>query len=165
MSFDVLLVANYLVGLDREAPRKRRLTNMALQKLLYFAEGEHLAERGRSLFDIAIEAWEYGPVVPDAYHAFKLSGSKPIDKPASTLDTDGRVWRWVTPTLPTQPNTRYERELLARIYKKLGTLPAARLMAASHAKGGPWSQVYQQGMRHVEIPRPMLQQYFKAHPV
>ena len=41
------------------------LTNMKLNKLLYFAQGYYLKKYGRPLFDNAIEAWEHGPVVPE----------------------------------------------------------------------------------------------------
>ena len=47
------------------------LTNMKLNKLLYFAQGYYLKKYGRPLFDNAIEAWEHGPVVPEVYSAYK----------------------------------------------------------------------------------------------
>ena len=47
------------------------LTNLKLNKLVYFAQVESLRQRGVELFDDAIEAWEYGPVEPAVYHEFK----------------------------------------------------------------------------------------------
>jgi uncharacterized phage-associated protein len=40
---------------------------MKLQKLLYYAQGWHLAITGRPLFADRIEAWRDGPVVPTAF--------------------------------------------------------------------------------------------------
>ena len=51
------------------------MTNLRLQKLLYFAQGWHLARFGRPLFDASIEAWPYGPVVPEVYRAYKEYGA------------------------------------------------------------------------------------------
>ncbi len=54
------------------------LSNLKLQKLLYYAQGWHLALYGEPLFDEPLEAWVHGPVVPDVYRAFKGFGSGPI---------------------------------------------------------------------------------------
>lgn len=43
------------------------MTPLRLHKLLYYCQGWHLAWYGRPLFTERIEAWRYGPVVPDVY--------------------------------------------------------------------------------------------------
>ena len=40
---------------------------MKLQKLLYYAQGHHLATFGQPLFHDAIYAWDMGPVVPGVW--------------------------------------------------------------------------------------------------
>lgn len=47
------------------------MTNLKLQKLLYYAQGCYLALHGKPLFDEEIEAWEHGPVVPGVYQEYK----------------------------------------------------------------------------------------------
>lgn len=47
------------------------LTNLKLQKLLYFVQVYCLVEFDEIAFDDQIEAWPYGPVVPEAYFAMK----------------------------------------------------------------------------------------------
>jgi uncharacterized phage-associated protein len=42
-----------------------------MQKLVYYAQGVHLAITGKRLFDEDIVAWEHGPVVPSLYHELK----------------------------------------------------------------------------------------------
>lgn len=54
------------------------LSNMELQKLLYFAQGKFLAKYGKPLFEEDMQAWKYGPVVPEAYQEFRRFGSSPI---------------------------------------------------------------------------------------
>lgn len=51
-----------------------KLTNLKLQKLLYYQQGFHLAVFGIPLFNEDVEAWMYGPVVPDVYN-FALSSA------------------------------------------------------------------------------------------
>ncbi|MBW8015044.1 MAG: DUF4065 domain-containing protein [Planctomycetes bacterium] len=54
------------------------LTNLKLQKLLYYAQGWHLAHYNHLLFSDKIEAWVHGPVVPHLYHLYK-NGWAPIN--------------------------------------------------------------------------------------
>jgi uncharacterized phage-associated protein len=54
------------------------LTNLKLQKLVYYAQAWHLALKDKSLFDDRIEAWVHGPVVPSLYRRFKKYGWEPI---------------------------------------------------------------------------------------
>ena len=49
----------------------KEITNLRLQKLLYFIQVYCLIEYNEAAFDAKIEAWPYGPVVPEAYFAFK----------------------------------------------------------------------------------------------
>ena len=60
------------------------LSNLKLQKLLYYAQGHHLAEAHQPLFAEQIQAWSHGPVVPQVYHEYKNCGSSSIVLP----DTD-----------------------------------------------------------------------------
>ncbi|WP_063047116.1 Panacea domain-containing protein [Nocardia pseudovaccinii] len=55
------------------------VTNLQVQKLLYYAQGHSLATSGRPLFDEPIEAWAEGPVVVDVYHDLQLFEHGPID--------------------------------------------------------------------------------------
>ena len=54
------------------------ITQLKLNKLLYYAQGVYLAKKGKPLFADPIEAWEYGPVVPSIYQKYKVCGSNPI---------------------------------------------------------------------------------------
>lgn len=158
-NYSALQVANYLVGRSLAG---ELLTNMALQKILYFAEGRYLASQDRLLFDSRIEAWDYGPVVPDVYHEFKRYGSHPITERASTLDMSGGVqsWTFTIPDLPHDVTTRQDRAFLDQIWSDYGTRSAVALMRESHRPGGPWDQVYSRGHRHTEIPPETLRAYF-----
>lgn len=55
------------------------ITNLKLQKLLYYAQGWHLAEHGRPLFDDPIEAWPRGPVVSTVFRHFKRFTWQPVE--------------------------------------------------------------------------------------
>lgn len=54
------------------------ISNLKLQKLLYYAQGCVLALTSKRLFDDSIEAWTHGPVVPSVYQEYKIYGSNGI---------------------------------------------------------------------------------------
>ncbi|WP_013322367.1 Panacea domain-containing protein [Gloeothece verrucosa] len=61
------------------------LTNLKLQKLVYYAQAWHLAIHGSPLFEEDFEAWVHGPVIPELYQKYKQYKWNPIsedvDKP------------------------------------------------------------------------------------
>jgi uncharacterized phage-associated protein len=79
--------ANYI--LDKLQSHKiNDVTNLKLQKLLYFAYGIYKVLYDDSLFDDKIQAWTLGPVVPSVYHEFKDHGKNPITTRAYFLQDD-----------------------------------------------------------------------------
>lgn len=50
-------------------------THMKMQKLLYYVQGIIVAAERRPLFPETIYAWEYGPVVADAWYGMKHHGA------------------------------------------------------------------------------------------
>lgn len=50
-----------------------KISNVSLQKLLYFIQAYSLVDRDKPAFDDRIEAWQYGPVVPEAYNYIKYN--------------------------------------------------------------------------------------------
>lgn len=54
------------------------LTNLKLQKLLYYTQGYALAYLARPLFSDQITAWRHGPVVESVYHSYKQYGKTPL---------------------------------------------------------------------------------------
>src|SRR5690625_1686548 len=55
------------------------ISNLKIQKLLYYAQGEHYAETGQPLFSDDFQAWAHGPVVPSVYRDLKKWQGSPID--------------------------------------------------------------------------------------
>lgn len=67
---NALYIAKLLINKCRELDR--RITNLKLQKLLYFAQGHFIQENnGSLLFEEDFQAWAHGPVVPVVYEEFE----------------------------------------------------------------------------------------------
>ncbi|WP_207711791.1 type II toxin-antitoxin system antitoxin SocA domain-containing protein [Sulfobacillus harzensis] len=54
------------------------MTNLRLQKLVYYAQAWHLALYDQPLMAGTFKAWVHGPVLPELYQQFKMYGSSPI---------------------------------------------------------------------------------------
>ena len=57
------------------------MSNLKLQKLVYYAQGLHLALYDEPLFTEPIESWYHGPVVPELYESYKQYGAGAIPIP------------------------------------------------------------------------------------
>ena len=69
-------VAEYII--HEAQKREKPVTNIKLQKLLYFTQGSYLAKHKKKAFEDNIIAWKYGPVIKDIYYKYSLYGAKPI---------------------------------------------------------------------------------------
>lgn len=69
-------VAKYVI--EYEDSQGRSVSNLRLQKLLYYIQAQFLVSKGEECFADRIEAWDFGPVIPNVYHVFKFFGSLEI---------------------------------------------------------------------------------------
>lgn len=135
MGYDGRQVANYV--LDRCDHVGRSVTNLALQKIVYFCHVWSLIQLGRPLIRHAFEAWEFGPVLPYLYRDFRDFDRQPITQRSMAFDPLSGASRIV----------EYEFEadveaLLSRTVDFYSRLSAGDLVRLSHAEGGPWDQVW-----------------------
>lgn len=78
-------VADYLVCFGRDVGDP--LTNLKLQKLLYYAQGWFLAKHDRTLFGEPLQAWVRGPVVYPVWLRFREYRWEPISSPTLSVPT------------------------------------------------------------------------------
>lgn len=92
MAYKVLDIANKLLKNASDTNGGELMSNLKLQKMLYYEQGYHLAVFGTPLFDEDIEAWMYGPVVPSVYEHFHENGAGGIvpetDNPIKLSDEE-----------------------------------------------------------------------------
>lgn len=71
-------IADYFIALANET--QTPVTNLKLQKLVYYAQAWSLALLKEPLINEDFEAWVHGPVLPALYHQYKAFGWKPIER-------------------------------------------------------------------------------------
>lgn len=140
------------------------ITNLALQKLLYFAHGIFLIETKRPLVSGYFEAWQYGPVHPLAYKAFKAAGSDPIAFRAMRQEI--MTGRLIDIEEPVDPPVRRH---VMHVLSSYGRLSPGRLVDIAHAKNSPWHFIANKGRTSVafglRIPDNVVVERFKYHKV
>lgn len=95
------------------------LTNLKLQKILYFTQAEYFKKNKKALFNDEIEAWQYGPVVKSVYDWLKGCGAYVItEMDVQLCDTD---------KIPEDT-----KEFLDKIWDKYSNLSAWKLVNETH---------------------------------
>lgn len=142
--YDARVVAQWFLAwtqLEDEAA----LSNLKLQKLLYYAQGHYMASHdGKALFSDEIQAWAHGPVVPAVYHQYKQFGSGPIGV-ASDFDFD---------LIDDDAGS-----LLTAVWDAFGSRTAWKLREMTHQES-PWVSAFDPEGRGATISRVSMIQYF-----
>ena len=73
--YSILDVARYVIA---RSNRAGTISNLKLQKVLYFIQAEFLVVQNMPCFAEQIEAWDFGPVVPVVYYRYRIYGGAAI---------------------------------------------------------------------------------------
>lgn len=117
IQISALAAANKLLGFS-DPEIGDVISNLKLQKLLYYMQGYHIACFKKPLFPEEIEKWQYGPVVPEIYRTFKSFGAAPI----------------VSPTVSVTRLTASQEVLFHDVWGIVGQYSASRLMQMTHGE-------------------------------
>ncbi len=66
------------------------ITNLQLQKVMYYIQGEFMKKFNYKAFVDPIECWPYGPVIKRVWRVYNSFGRKPINTGGSSLCLDVR---------------------------------------------------------------------------
>lgn len=136
-------VANFFIEMAN-SEEEGAITNLKLNKLMYYAQGCFLARTGRRLFDEDIVAWQYGPAIPVVYRKYHVCGRNPIQ--VADEDYDASVF------------SDEEMEAMLDVLRERGIYTAAALVERTHRVGTPWQKTEQ---RHT-ISDELIKDYFQT---
>jgi uncharacterized phage-associated protein len=157
MTHSAKAIANAFLNLAAQEGAEVR--PLKLQKLVYYASGYHAGAYGEPLLKSPMEAWEYGPVVPDLYREFKQFGSEPITRLATDFDDEFELEEVPIPTADKRAMSVVD--FVWKTYKKYNGLQMSDM---THAEGTPWDTVRKNnpGSKNAQIPHDVLQSYFSG---
>jgi uncharacterized phage-associated protein len=125
--FDVVELSWFI--LKKCADNGTPISNLQLQKMLYFLQKINLEKKGIPLFNEKIRAWQFGPVVREAYYTFSAFSSLRI------IPTEYN---------PNPKNIVLDDFLLDEITKRANQKPWD-LVDETHQAGKAWDKIYKNG--------------------
>lgn len=124
--YQAMDIARYV--LNKCTNENHPISNLQLQKILYFLQREYLAEQGRPLFADDIQAWQFGPVVPEVYYQYCGFGSRTIGMDYDvTLDPQDKV-------------------LIDEVVEEKRSKKPWELVEEIQAQDKAWAHIYRDGM-------------------
>ena len=126
MSYKVLDVCRFVINYSNE--HDYGISNLKLQKVLYFIQAYFLTKKKdhSTCFDEKIEAWDFGPVVPEVYHRYKAYGSASIPYMSNSKIKE---------------ISEDDKKLIDGIVDECSQYSAAALVEITHNQA-PWLDVY-----------------------
>lgn len=117
---NAIYLSKYVISLfeDRDAP----ITNLKLQKVLYYIQGYFYRHFGKAAFSDEIYNWQYGPVVPVVYYEYNDNGSAPLKSREFLGDC----------TI-----ADCEKKLIESIVDRCSSISTSRLVSMTHSEN-PW---------------------------
>ena len=162
--YSAMTIANYIIYYAKK--NNLEMNNLKLQKILYFLQGLYLINKKELLFFDAIEKWQYGPVVPDVYHAFKDYRSNPIKSTQLECVVSGDEDE---PSIEYKVFIEddiyaYDREFMDTVVGSLSKFSAFQLVDVTHRHSG-WlkdEKRIMKGERHIKYTEEELQEDFSV---
>lgn len=141
MEYTAMGIAKYVV--DYCADKGKPISNLKLQKMLYYLWIEFYKETKKYLFSEHIYAWQFGPVVPDVYYEYCSYAGIPIIP--MTNNCESYIVEY--------------KEYIDSIIEKYLPYSASELVKKTHEQGKPWSIIYKNGLgNRNEIPFQLIKE-------
>lgn len=121
---------------------------MKLLKLTYIAHGYYLGFFSKPLFESQVEAWKYGPVIPELYHVIKRFGTGNVDKDLLDLYSENQI-------------IGKDEKFLKAVWNFYKNHSGLTLSSKTHEEGTPWAKTYNSNTFHKAIENSLIEEYYK----
>ena len=154
--YNALDIARYVINYCNK--KGYLISNLRLQKLLYFIQANFIMSKKKLCFSEPIECWQYGPVIRNVYLEFKVNGSdsiESIDKYEQyNLDTNS----FDEVKFNFDFKNEEDKELVEETIEYASEMTTRELVDITH-KQTPWSKNYKSNCKK-EIPEEDMFKYF-----
>lgn len=113
--------------------RNVSISNLKLQKMLYFIWVDFYKKTKRKLFFDEFCAWQLGPVIPKVYYEYCSYAGRPICQYYGDVEVDAE-----------------DQKILKEIISKYALVSANELVSMTHQRGSAWDVIYQDGLGNRE---------------
>ena len=135
--YNAIDLAKYIVSKCIEDSHP--ISNLQLQKILYYIQKDFL-QRDEIAFSDDIEAWQFGPVVPNVYYYYCGYGAMPISITNDEFE--------IVPS---------DAPYIDKIVEVKRELNPWDMVAETHKQEGAWAKIYRNGLgNHCVIPTELI---------
>jgi len=120
---------------------------MKLLKLTYIAHGYYLGFTSNPLFSNEIQAWKFGPVIPDLYHIIRRYAQRSVDLEIVSMYSENDL-------------NKEDSKFINVIWNAYKRFDGLQLSSSTHEEGSPWHKTYN-NLHNRVIDNLTIEQYYK----
>ncbi|MBQ9953124.1 MAG: DUF4065 domain-containing protein [Clostridia bacterium] len=155
--YDVLDVCRHIINYSND--KDYGISNLKLQKVLYFIQVWYWLKKEEPCFNESIEAWDFGPVVPEAYREYKQFGAVDIPSIHSYIQFDNSdFWNSKRVEFKDDVIQPKDKRIIDQIVDDFSKYSASTLVRVTHNQT-PWKDAYKKG-RGTIITKEAIRGYF-----
>ena len=140
---DARCIANRLIGLGINSSKPA--DPLQIIKMTYLSHGWMLGLYNQALSAQPVEAWRYGPVIPDIYHGLKRHGNRPIHEMMN---------------VPDEQFAELEEDIINQVWEIYSKYTGIELSQITHADRTPWHETWSQYGKNAIIPNPLIRDHY-----
>ena len=157
--YNVLDVCRYVINYSND--KDYGISNLKLQKVLYFIQAYFLISTPEQCFRERIEAWDFGPVVPEAYREYKQFGSSNIPNVSYYVEMDfDDFWKSKVKKYRNEVISDGDKRRIEAVVDRFSDYSATDLVGITHNQA-PWMDAYVPN-RNNEITPQAIKEYFNG---
>lgn len=128
--YDVQDVAEYIITYSEV--KDYGISNLKLQKIFYLIQAYFLIQTKKPCFLEEIEAWDFGPVIPEVYRKYKQFGSTDIQTRCRNLEEIQKEFK------------KEDRKRIEEVVDRFADFSAADLTTLTQNQA-PWNNAFGSG--------------------
>ena len=130
MKYSALTIAKFIIRYCEQ--NNKRVSNLKLQKLLYFVWRDYFKDTNQELFDEPFCAWKFGAVVSSVYYEYCSFGYLDIWESVADRGNDLGI-------------LDDDKQIIEKAIDKYNGFTAEQLVEETHKDETPWSLTYNGG--------------------
>lgn len=115
---------------------EKGLSNLELQKILYFTEIDYFKKFKKHLIEDDFQAWKFGPVADEVYWEYRHYGANPINQPDDISEISKKL-------------NDEEKEIIDKSIQDCNKKTYWVLVEESHKDGGAWKKTYEENKKKI----------------
>lgn len=154
--YNVLDVAIYVINYAHDTGCGELMSNLKLQKILYYIQATFLLKKNKECFKSVIIAGKFGPVIPEVYQKYKIYERRGIPKQENrkVLQLDCEKMRIIKKEVT--EISRGDKRLIEKVVDTYAEITEPIVLAKKTCEEDPWKNT----SLNKEIKNSLIRKYY-----